>query len=163
MKKSLLLGAMAFAASAAVTTAASAKSGEFGFYTADGGAYCDGVMYSGAKPATGYHIYDQTYCPYTNEVLGGFRGDVKGLGKGEWYTFPVSGSSSAGEEYIVFTFYINPKALEWVLYYESTDYGIPFSLLNEGVLQKGAPFAMVHPGAKHLGSVIRESMAKLKK
>ncbi len=160
MKKSLMLGAMALAASAA-TTAASAA--EFGFYSSSGSPYCDGVKYSGKTPATGFHVYDQTYCPFTNTVLGGFEGHVKYLGAGKWFTFPVSNASSGGEESLVFTFYINPRALQWVLYYESTDYGIAFTELNAGSLVKGKPYAMVHPGQKHLGSVIRESLAAVKK
>ena len=160
MKKSLLLGAMALAATA-VTTAASAA--EYGFYTAGGGAYCDGAKFSGTSPATGYHVYDQTYCTETNEVLGGFKGSVPKLGSGQWYTFPVSGSAASAEETIVFTFYLNTAALQWVLFYESTDYGIPFEELNSGSLEKGPPFAMVRPGQKRLGSVIRESLKALHK
>ncbi len=165
MKKSLMLGAMALVASAAAT-AASAH--EYGFYTASGSPYCDGVMYSGysesaGTPATGYHVYDQTNCPYTNAVLGGFKGHVRALGPDKYFTFPVSNAASSGEEYIVFTFYINPQNLVWSLYYESTDYNIAFTYLNSGMLVQGPPYAMVKPGQKRLGSVIRESMAALKK
>ena len=162
MKKSLLLGAMALAATTATATVASAA--EYGFYTSSGGAYCDGVKFSGKNPAVGFHVYDQNYCQYENAYLGGFEGKVKDLGAGKWFTFPVSnGSGDSAPESYVFTFYINTHDLQWQLYYESTDYGITFEFLNSGSLQKGKPFAMVRPGAKHLGTVIRESLAALKK
>jgi opacity protein-like surface antigen len=159
MKKSLLLGAMALAASAATASAA-----EYGFYSTYGGAYCDGLKFSGKAPAVGQHIYDQVYCVYTDANTGGFESKIKAIGPGKWFTFPVSnGSGDGSSESYVFTFYANTKALEWVLAYESTDYGITFSVLNEGTLQSGPPFAHMKQGAKHLGSVIHESMAKIVK
>ena len=160
MKKSLLLGAMALVASAA--TAASAK--EYGFYTAGGGAYCDGLSFTGKAPAVGYHVYDQVYCVYTNAYTGGFESKIPAIGPGKWFTFPISnGSGDGAPESEVFTFYANTASLLWVLFYESTDYGVTFQELNSGTLEPGKPFAMVHPGAKHLGSVIHESLAALKK
>ena len=163
MKKSLLLGAMALATSAA-TNAASAATKEYGFYTLGGSAYCDGLELTGTKPAVGYHIYDQVYCVYQNATLGGFDTPNAAIGPGKWFTLPVSNSSGDGNsKSLVFTFYANVKSLLWVLYYESSDYGIPFSFLNQGTLQAGPPFAMVRPGAKHLGSVIHEALAALKK
>ena len=135
MKKSLLLGAMALAASAGVTAASAA---EYGFYTSSGGAYCDGIKYSGTAPAVGFHVYDQTYCVYPNAYTGGFESKIKALGAGKWFTFPVSnGSGDGASESYVFTFYINPSQLTWVLAYESSDYGITFSELNAGTLMKG--------------------------
>jgi hypothetical protein len=159
MKKALLLGAIALAG---VTVAANAQAKEYGFYTASGSGYCDGVSFTGTAPATGFHIYDQTYCSYTNAALGGYSGTVKSLGAGQWFTFPVSQSSGDGlPESYVLTFYINTKALTWVLAYESTDYSIPFEVINEGGLQKGKPFAA--GGKKIHQSVIHAGLASLKK
>ena len=163
MKKSVMLGAMALGVTA-VSTAARARNYEFGFYTDAGTPFCDGVKFSGdSGSGAGYHIYDEARCAYPKALLGGFDGTVPKLGPGKWYSFPVS--QAPGDQLspaYVEVFYINVKALTWVLAYESTDYGIPFNVSNSGVLMKGKPDALAKPGQKRLGSVIAESIAAKK-
>ena len=165
MKKSLMLGVMALAATAAVTSAASAKSYKFGFYTASGGAYCDGLSFSvSGGVAVGYHVYDQNYCVYPNAYAGGVEGKFPALGAGKWFPLAISNATGDGAlQSYTFVFYTNPTALTWVLFAENTDYGIPFEEFNAGTLQKGPPFAHVSPNHKNLGSTIRVGLAHLKK
>jgi hypothetical protein len=166
MKKSLMLGAMALTAAATVSTAASAKSYQYGFYTPSGGAYCDGLNFTvSGHVASGYHVYDQNYCVYPNSVIGGFKGTVPVLGKkGEW--FSLAGSQASGDglpNVYTLVYYADAKTMTWALAYESTTYGIPFTVINEGTLQKGPPFAHVTPGRKNLGSTLKVGLAHIKK
>ena len=163
MKKSLMLGAMAIAAAATIS-AASAKTYKFGFYTASGGAYCDGLKFTASGGvAVGYHVYDQTYCVYPNGVVGGLEGKVPALGGGSWYS--LAGSQASGDglpSTYTLVYYANVKALTWALAYESSDYGIPFTEINSGTLQKGKPFAVHTPGRKSLGSTLKVGLAHVK-
>jgi hypothetical protein len=162
MKKSLMLGAMALAA-VATASSAQAKKYEFGLYTAGGGAYCDGLQFTASGGvAVGQHIYDQVYCVYPDGNLGGFESKIAALGGGKWYTLPVSLATGDGDpQSYTLVFYANVKALEWVLAYENTDYGVTFSELNSGTLQKGPPFSQAH--GKKLGSALKVGLSRLKK
>lgn len=164
MKKSLMLGAMAIAA-VATASSASAKKYEFGFYTASGGAYCDGLKFTDTSGvAVGQHIYDQTNCAYPNANVGGLLGPIKTLGAGNWYSLAVSQATGDGlPSAYTLVFYANVKSLLWALAYESSDYSITFAELNAGTLQKGKPAAHVVPGKKSLGSAIRVGLAHVSK
>ena len=164
MKKSLMLSAMAVAAIASISSA-SAKKYEFGFYTASGGAYCDGLKFTETSGvAVGFHVYDQTNCVYPNGYAGGLLGTAPAAGPGKWYS--LAGSQASGDSLpstYTLVYYANVKSLTWVLAYESADYSIPFTSINSGTLQKGKPAAHVTPGRKSLGSSLRVGLAHIHK
>ena len=152
MKKALMLSAMM----AVVATAAQAKKGgpaSYTFGTASGGAYCDGV----ALPSTtavyvsGTHLYAAcgTGVDYT---MGGFLGTIKGIGKAYSLAESYTPGALIGTPYLELVYVVSPKANVWVLGLESSYYGIPFEVGNEGVLISGYAGSK-HPGAKKESSV----------
>ena len=164
VKNMLLLGALT-AGSLVTIKPAAAKTYAFGFYTSSGSAFCDGVKFTGDKlGGAGFHVYDQVNCKYPDGILGGFAGRTPALGPGNWYTFPVSqAQGDLTPPSFTPVFYINVKALSWVAAYESTDYNVPFQVLNGGILMKGKPAAMAKPGQKNLGAVLRQTLVSLRK
>lgn len=139
MRRILLL-----AASLHLAGTMAARAEEYGFYSNSGAAFCDGVRFSNTHPAVGYHVFDETNCVYKPDYLGGFRGPIRDLGPGDWYTFPVSNliSDPDGQQ-TTYTYYINTRSLLWVLAEESADVSYPFAVVLRGTLVKGKPYARV--------------------
>jgi hypothetical protein len=149
MKKALMLSAVM----AVAATAAQAKPASYTFGTASGGAYCDGVALPSttASYVSATHLYAAcgTGVDYT---MGGFLGNMKGIGRGYALAESYTPGALIGTPYLELVYAVAPKAGVWVLGLESSYYGIPFEVGNEGVLISGYAGSK-HPGAKKESSV----------
>ena len=162
MKTTLMMGAMALAASAMVTPAAARKYA-FTFASRSGAGYCDGVEFTYSQGlAIGYHLYDGTHCAYPATEIAGTQSKIAYVGPGKWFFFalpPGPGQGlPAGDSLFVL---LNANALLWDLAYENTAYAIPFTLINAGTLVVGPPSGQ--HGRKTLGPVIKAGLAHIKR
>jgi hypothetical protein len=143
MKKALMLSAMVVIAGA---TAANAKKihKSYGFGTAGGGLYCDGLtgLVASGGLVSGYHTYSACGSGYP----------VVAAGAADLHNVYAMATTAGIEPGIEFVFDSDFNALTWVLYYESVTYSIPFSELNSGVLVKG------YTGDRHGDSAIHAGL-----
>jgi len=155
MRKALLLSTIVAVGGAFAATGAKAQTGSYTFGTAGGeGLYCDGIT-GGAVTSAGalsaVHNYYACYGVSTyNGAFGGFGGSVKALGKGTWYALTDSPYFEENLQLIYYTkFPVGSKCKkgEWLGFYESVAYGIPYEEFNYGPLDCGYDTAKV--GVNH--------------
>ena len=129
--------AMAAAFVLASATAASADQLAYTFATADGTPYCDGLVMDVTDTfASGQHVGSGCANPVAGDLAGGL--EVRGLGS-RHLKWTVSTSDKANVPHTIEVYIVDPSLMTWQVYEEDTVDGVPFQLVDSGMLLNGAP------------------------
>jgi hypothetical protein len=149
MKTSFAVAAAFVLASA---SAASADQVAYTFATQDGQPYCDGLVLDTTDTfAAGQHVGSQCANPVAGDFAGGL--EVRGLGS-RHLKWTVSTSDKANVPHTVEVYVVDPVTMTWKVYEEDTVDGVPFQLVDSGVLLNGGP--PVHAGKLRPVSGVRK-------